>query len=154
MANDPKTDLIYAILAMDSYNRGYGSGITDLGTSGATAKVGGWSILTTATDELDGSFTAGFYAIAYKNATTGETVISYRGTDFNGSLSHPLQDPIRGGSDLLNGYGVAVGATSDGYFNFATDQAALAAQFYRAVTGAASRGVLVANDNAALLCAV
>jgi hypothetical protein len=31
MANDPKTDLIYAILTMDSYNRGYGSGIKDLG---------------------------------------------------------------------------------------------------------------------------
>jgi hypothetical protein len=31
MSNDPKTDLIYAILTMDSYNRGYGSGIKDLG---------------------------------------------------------------------------------------------------------------------------
>jgi hypothetical protein len=30
MSNDPKADLIYAILAMDSYNRGYGSGITEL----------------------------------------------------------------------------------------------------------------------------
>ena len=28
MSNDPQADLIYAILAMDSYNRGYGSGIT------------------------------------------------------------------------------------------------------------------------------
>lgn len=27
MSLDPKADLIYAILALDSYNRGYGSGI-------------------------------------------------------------------------------------------------------------------------------
>jgi hypothetical protein len=26
MSNDPKADLIYAILSMDSYNRGYGFG--------------------------------------------------------------------------------------------------------------------------------
>ena len=27
MSNDPGADLIYVILAMDSYNRGYGSGV-------------------------------------------------------------------------------------------------------------------------------
>jgi hypothetical protein len=43
MANDPKTDLIYAILTMDSYNRGYGSGIKDLGT-GASVRIGNYSI--------------------------------------------------------------------------------------------------------------
>lgn len=41
MANDPKADLIYAILALDSYNRGYGSGITLLDENG---KVGNWTI--------------------------------------------------------------------------------------------------------------
>jgi hypothetical protein len=34
MTNDAKTDLIYAILAMDSYNRGYGFGISSLPSSG------------------------------------------------------------------------------------------------------------------------
>ena len=67
MSNDPKTDLIYAILAMDSYNRGYGFGIKNLPVSG---DIGKYSILTDASNELDSAavFTAGFYAIAYKNA--------------------------------------------------------------------------------------
>jgi hypothetical protein len=127
MSNDPKTDLIYAILAMDSYNRGYGSGIKDLAASGPTAKVGSWSIQTTATDELDGSFTAGFYAIAYSNGT--DTVISYRGTDTN------TDSATQGGSDARNGYGIALGATQGNSFNVATRQAELAAEFYQAVTG-------------------
>jgi hypothetical protein len=29
MSNDPKADLVYALLVMDSYNRGYGPGTTD-----------------------------------------------------------------------------------------------------------------------------
>ncbi len=43
MSNDPKIDLIYAILAMDSYNRGYGSGITGLDAD-TTARIGRYSI--------------------------------------------------------------------------------------------------------------
>jgi hypothetical protein len=30
MSSDPQADLIYAILTMDFYNRGYGSGIAGL----------------------------------------------------------------------------------------------------------------------------
>ena len=33
MSDDPQADLIYAILAMDSYNRGYGSSISGLNVS-------------------------------------------------------------------------------------------------------------------------
>ena len=33
MSDDPQADLIYAILAMDSYNRGYGSSIPGYGDS-------------------------------------------------------------------------------------------------------------------------
>jgi hypothetical protein len=42
MSNDPKADLIYAILTMDSYNRGYGSGISnlDVSTNTDTLKLG------------------------------------------------------------------------------------------------------------------
>ena len=104
MPNDPKTDLLYAILALDSYNRGYGAGISNLLTTGSTAKVGNWSIITTATDEFTDSESKGFYALAYRKGT--DTIISYRGTDAN------LVNPFGGeGSDLVNGYGLALGIT-------------------------------------------
>jgi len=76
MNADQKKDLIYALLAMDAYNRGYGDGIRNLGETG---RIGNWSILTTSTDEFEQSaLEAGFYAIAYEY--DGETIISYRGT--------------------------------------------------------------------------
>ena len=90
MSDDYKTDLLYAILAMDSYNRGYGSGVANLGVSTATnvVKLGTWEI-----DKRDATFVfdqdafnAGFYAIAYRNTATNEVVISHRGTDFSGKL--------------------------------------------------------------------
>lgn len=43
MASDPKTDLIYAILAIDSYNRGYGTGIRGLRDT-TTSKIGNYTI--------------------------------------------------------------------------------------------------------------
>jgi hypothetical protein len=81
MSNDPKADLIYAILAMDVYNRGYDSGISNLDEEGEFAKIGGYSII----QEISQSdwFNTGFYAIAYKHDTTGKIIISYRGTDKN-----------------------------------------------------------------------
>jgi hypothetical protein len=128
MNNDPKADLIYAILAMDSYNRGYGFGITNLLTSG---KIGNYTIDKDSSILLENGirkdFTAGFYAIAYRNGT--DTVISYRGTDTN------TDSATQGGSDARNGYGIALGATPDSVFNVATRQAELAAEFYQAVTG-------------------
>jgi hypothetical protein len=83
MSNDPKADLIYAILAMDSYSRGYGSGVTGLEDSGDKATIGNYSVIQNISN--DGWFNAGFYAIAYRNTATNEVVISYRGTDFNGN---------------------------------------------------------------------
>lgn len=88
MSNDPnsdrlKSDLMYAILAMDSYNRGYGSGIEGLDDS---QSLGMFTVRAEASTELGATevFNAGFYAIAYRN-TANEVVISYRGTDFNGN---------------------------------------------------------------------
>ena len=116
MSGDPKTDLISAILAMDSYNRGYGSGITELEPSGT---IGTFTI-GTGFDQT-GWTEAGFYGIAYKNAATGQIVISYRGTDAN--FVSPFGEE---GSDLLTGYGLAVG-------DFTSAQAQLAVSFYRTV---------------------
>ncbi len=84
MSNDPKTDLIYAVLAMDSYNRGYGSGISGL-LDNTTSEIGGYTIYDSKGDAQ--AFNVGFYAIAYRNTATNEVVISYRGTDFNGKLT-------------------------------------------------------------------
>jgi len=91
MSNDPQADLIYAILTLDSYNRGYGSGINGLevSTEEKSVKIGNWTI-----DKRDASFVfgqqafdTGFYSIAYKNNSNDDVVIAYRGTDFNGKLS-------------------------------------------------------------------
>jgi hypothetical protein len=89
-------DLFLAILAMDSYNRGYGQGISGLSESGSigNATISRRSeIFGSSTDPVFQSWqAAGFYAIAYdvsqmKDAKgdplfgTDGTVIAYRGTD-------------------------------------------------------------------------
>jgi hypothetical protein len=107
MPSDPKAqaqaDLIFAILTLDSYNRGYGSGIQNLSDVG---QIGSWSILTTSEAEYGQAvFNSGFYAIAYSKGT--DTVIAFRGTDDNVGGSNT------GGSDALGGYGIALGATPD-----------------------------------------
>lgn len=57
-------DLILAILAMDSYNRGYGQGIMGLPVSGALGRA---TIFTDSRIELGATDTesVGFYALAY-----------------------------------------------------------------------------------------
>ena len=113
------SELMYAILAMDAYNRGYNPAIVLGGTNIGTATIG--------SDELlpEGSEAAGFYAVAY--AWNGETIISYRGTDNPGLWA----DEIAGGSDVWNGYGLGVGSPY-------AEQGRLAAEFYQAVTGTQS----------------
>jgi hypothetical protein len=77
-------DLFLAILAMDSYNRGYGSGLNDSGAGDQNGLGGQGSQIGTASVILDdvseAAQAAGFYAVAYQ--TRYGTVISYRGTDF------------------------------------------------------------------------
>ena len=72
-------DLLVAILAMDSYNREYGEGISGLG--GAGSKIGSATLnaLPDGTDLIAWK-SIGFYADSYK-LDDGTTVISYRGTD-------------------------------------------------------------------------
>ena len=120
MSNDPKTDLMYAILALDSYNRGYGAGINKLEEVGSKAKIGTFSIVQNISQA--GWEAKGFYALAYRNSS-GETIISYRGTDAN--FVNPFGSE---GSDLVNGYGLALGI-------YREPQPDLALRFYKAVAG-------------------
>lgn len=77
-------DLFLAILALDSYNRGYGQNVIGLG--GLETFIGKARLV----DDRDDAEArrAGFYALAYEvpegyvDGLTG-TVISYRGTNFN-----------------------------------------------------------------------
>jgi hypothetical protein len=71
------SELEFALLSLDSYNRGYNPGIPGLGDAPGT-QVGNWTILDI--DLPTGSEAAGFYAAAYQDAS-GNIVISYRGTD-------------------------------------------------------------------------
>ncbi len=71
-------EVFLSLLALDSYNRGYGENLSGLPTSGL---IGEAAILTDALGSLNQQdvLNAGFYAIAYD--WSGETIISYRATD-------------------------------------------------------------------------
>jgi hypothetical protein len=79
-------DLMLALLALDSYNRGYGAGIDGLGGPGS--KIGNATMLNAALPT--GSQATGFYASAYTldgavgNLGSGSKIISYRGTNSDG----------------------------------------------------------------------
>lgn len=130
-------DLYKAILAMDSYNRGYGASIdlriknsqgnyiTDSdtiyvdSTGTHNAKIGNATVSVTK-GQLDAQ-AIGFYGIAYTLGS--EKIIAYRGTDF------PTGDSTLGiGSDILNGYGTGLGHES-------TLQSDMAIGFYKDVAG-------------------
>jgi Ca2+-binding RTX toxin-like protein len=118
-------DLFQAILSMDSYNRGYLSGLVNLSGGGqiGNATIGtSSSVLGTGVDQA-----AGFYAQKYTLAG-GQIVVAYRGTDVN--FSNPIGPT---GSDLLNGYGVGGGSP----FGL---QAQLAVQFYNLVADSSPTG--------------
>ena len=82
-------EVFLSILAMDSYQRGYAPGIKGLetptfgsdGLATTTVKIGNARITRDADDNAGLARAAGFYALSY---TWGaDTVISYRGTDFD-----------------------------------------------------------------------
>jgi hypothetical protein len=81
-------NVFQAILAMDSYNRGYGANIKIADVAQPDGSLGSPRSIGTATikniDLLPGSVSAGFYASAYD--WNGSNVISYRGTNFSYSL--------------------------------------------------------------------
>jgi hypothetical protein len=113
-------DLFLSILALDSYNRGYGAGKTIIGDDAPTTKLGTAEILRyrVNADPAD----KGFYGIAYE--WEGKKVISYRGTDNYGKLN----DPVSGANDILNGWVAGIGYTSN-------TQLGLAAEFLASKAG-------------------
>lgn len=112
-------DVFSAILALDSYNRGRGAGISGLQEGG---KIGEATIIQTAEVLKYGWQNADFYATAYDTSNivgfTQSKVISYRGTD----------NPSLVGNDLWAGWTLGVGYS-------VASQATLAANYYYNVTG-------------------
>jgi Protein of unknown function (DUF2974) len=132
MSDNPKYELLLAILAMDSYNRGYGAGIDHGLDKIGTATFSQESDTDSASQEV----ATGFYAASY-NLADGTTVISYRGTDAS--------------PDYTTGWVIALGDIAEG------TQAPQALEFYNAVTnktyadGAQSNVVLTGHSLGGLL---
>jgi Ca2+-binding RTX toxin-like protein len=116
-------DTFLAVLAMDSYNRGYGQGVlikpgdslagqNEVGRQLGNATVMVQNITVQAQ-------AIGFYALAY--SWNGETVISYRGTDFNTGKNIV--------NDVKNGWSSFTGIGTNSQFKLAKD-------FFTTVTGA------------------
>jgi hypothetical protein len=121
------SEVFRAILAMDSYNRGYGANVNIQ----ASLQIGLANIIQLESlgiteSDIAGWQSVGFYASAY--SWNGETVISYRGTnpDFGDSaIEFVISPAVR---DIWNGWGVGAGFAGG-------SQAGLALSFYRAVAG-------------------
>jgi hypothetical protein len=133
-------DLFDAILAMDSYNRGYGFGLNlggDTNSDVSGTGIGDAIILTSKGDQP--AQQDGFYAIAYQYAS-GATTIAYRGTD-----SNTVQLGNNGiGSDIFNGYGPAVGGAAG---TIATTEAMDALNFYQAVYKSGATNISVTGHS-------
>ncbi len=118
-------ELMYAILSMDAYNRGYDPGI-DYGGGNSIANA---TVMQESDTSLGGDdVAAGFYAVEYM--WNSDTIISYRGTN-TGSEAELL-------ADIWNGWTVGGGFS-------AASQAGLAINFYEAVTGQSLYDGVVAN---------
>lgn len=121
-------ELNLAVLSLDSYNRGYNSGLADSGASdtdglGEGGQIGSASIINRLSIGIgETAYNAwqdvGFYAVAYD--TPYGKVISHRGTDNWGSL--PNVTDIFYGYGYGYGYGLGAGSPYG-------EQAAMAAEF-------------------------
>jgi hypothetical protein len=111
MANS--NDLFMSILALDAYNRGYHPGYEGFSDAPGT-QIGNATIVRDKGDAA--AKAADFYAVAY--SWNNQTVISYRGTEFDGAPSL---------GDLLNGWTLSLGFA-------AASQPQMAKDFYTAVT--------------------
>lgn len=128
-------DLFLAILAMDSYNRGYGRGVSlkhglarDIIVKEVNQKLG--NVLIKKQDVSLDAINAGFYAIAYDVSEAGVPglsgmVISYRGTTYesNGSFLSSYRD-------IATGWPVGAGLLAR--------QSTLALEFYKDINNGVS----------------
>jgi hypothetical protein len=126
-------DLFLAILSMDAYNRGAGSGVGPTLTGLDRSPIG---MATVSAISDPSQFTGNsFSAVAYQMGTSsigtlsGTKIISYRGTDNNAV-------------DPFTGWFVGAGAPGDIGLT-AGSQADLAIQFFTSATG----GLSVYNSN-------
>ena len=125
-------ELLQALLSLDSYNRGYDRNVNTPGQIlGDITIISDSSILE---DEfgLRRDVLAGFYAVAYNVsalgiADLGNTVVSYRGTQFVTDATRSEFEENAVLSDALGGWSVGAGL-------FGT-QGQLAIEFYREVVG-------------------
>lgn len=120
-------EVLLSLLALDAYNRGYGQNVllnpsdSTVSQNEAGRQLGNATILNV--DLPQGSQEVGFYAISYE--WNGETIISYRGTNFPSSLEgfiDFLNQNFIGGWSIFTGFGTHT------HTQFARD-------FYTAVTG-------------------
>jgi Lipase (class 3) len=112
-------ELMLAILAMDSYNRGYNAGIgAGPNGLGITGFIGNAEIKKV--EQTETAVAASFFAISY--SYNGRTVISYRGTDVL-----PTDKPN------LSGSWTDIGQWQSIYGSYNSTQQKLAADFYRTV---------------------
>jgi hypothetical protein len=89
-------ELMLSIFSLDSYNRGYSVGMLVEGSGIGSASI--------ASDEYTAAQQASsFYATAY--TWNGETIISYRGTRFDGLAGPDM-------SAILNGWTLSLGAAN------------------------------------------
>jgi VCBS repeat-containing protein len=106
--------LFLSILSLDAYNRGYNAQTEILGTQLGSATV----------ENPSSSKDDGFFAQSY--SWQGNSIISYRGTDYPNPLDLTV-DPTKGWTDVWGGWSVGV-------LFVPSAQTALAVQFYEQVT--------------------
>ena len=118
-------ELFLAILSLDSYNRGYGSGVP--GLSDAIGTQIGTATIAATPEDVDKARAAGFYGISYtvgsgvEDIAAGTTVITYRGTD------NFTPNETSGASDITQGWVASLGVP--------TGQVRMALDFYTAASG-------------------
>ena len=97
-------DLFLAILSMDSYNRGYGAGLSDGGLNdpdglGETGHIGSAALITRAdlgitTEQYQAWQDVGFYAIAYDMDGSGPSGLADKTVVPNQSSRAGLTPPL------------------------------------------------------------
>jgi hypothetical protein len=126
-------DLFIALLAMDTYNRGYNPGLTIASSQIGLAALGFNSSILDQTPDQGRDVSASFFAQSY--SLGGKTIIAYRGTD----------SPI---ADAASGYGIGGGTLPTAAVAV---QGRLALEFYNAIKTAGASNIELTGDGSRLL---